>query len=99
MKPKPLLMVLGVLVAFTLSARVAAEEQEKELSVKQRIYHFEHRLLPKWTHGSKGAFFDDLAKGTPGRLVEAATDIVGKEFADQITVRSVSGTSQILIQF
>ena len=95
-----LFSLLWAVVAATLPVTVTADEKKPEqLTISQRTYYFEHRLLPKWTHGSKGAFFADLCSGGTTRLKAAAAEIVGKEFADKLIVRPLPGTQQVLLTF
>jgi hypothetical protein len=68
-------------------------------SIHQKIYQFQHRLLPKWIHESKGAFFDDLMQGKTGRFIEAATKIVGEEFAKEIRIRKYHEAKGVLLVF
>ena len=70
-----------------------------EPTFHQKVYYFEHQLLPEWTHQTKGEFFSDLSKGKLDRITEAATDIVGKDFAQKLSVRTLPGSSRVLIKF
>ena len=65
MKSIPDLLRFTLLMLVSLPVfSMGAEEKPAEPSLRDRIYHFEHRLLPRWTHGTQGAFFSDLSKGT-----------------------------------
>jgi len=86
--------------ALALSGGARADEPTKEEpSDGRKIYAFQHRLLPRWTHGSKGAFYRDLRAGKKERLIEAAEEFVGKEFAQGIVVRALPDAPQVLIEF
>ncbi|MFI5335901.1 MAG: hypothetical protein ACHQ5A_03910 [Opitutales bacterium] len=76
-----------------------AEQKPAELTPLQRHYYFEHQLLPRWTHGSKGAFYADLVQGRTERLIEAATEIVGREFAAALKVRPLTAPEGVLLVF
>ncbi|MCX6953519.1 MAG: hypothetical protein NTV51_15320 [Verrucomicrobia bacterium] len=96
----PLLGILWLVIAVISSAPLgAAEKKAPEPSLGQRIYHFEHRLLPKWTHQSNGAFFADLSSVGAAPLLAPATDIVSKEFAEKLAVRALPERSQVLVTF
>ena len=100
MKITPLLLAAALLGAFAPAAR--AEEPAapaKEPTTQQRIYFFEHQLLPKWTHHSQGAFFDDLHSGKTDALRQAATKIVDAAFAEKIAVRNSAIPEGVLISF
>jgi hypothetical protein len=68
-------------------------------SMHQKIYQFQHRLLPKWTHDSKGVFFYDLMSGNTGRLIVAAERIVGEEFSKKIEIRKYPEAKGVLLIF
>lgn len=70
-----------------------------DVSVHQKIYHFQHRLLPKWTHESKGVFFDDLMAGNTDRLLAAATKHVGEDFSKKIEIRKYPEANGVLLIF
>lgn len=93
----------GVLVALALLAAPprlrAVEETEAEPTPHQRVYYFEHTLLPKWTHHSNGVFFAHLSQNSLAPLLEAATEIVGAEFAQQLVVRVLPDANRILLTF
>ena len=99
MKSRVLLLLTSVLIAVSLPLRAVEEKKTQEPTSHQKVYYFEHRLLPKWAHGTKGEFFSDLSKGTLDRILGAATDLVGKDFAQKLTVRALPGTAQVLISF
>jgi hypothetical protein len=100
MKSLCLFSLLCAVVTAMSPVTIAADEKKpEELTVSQRTYYFEHRLLPKWTHGSKGAFFADLCRGDTARIRAAAAEIVGKEFADKLIVRPLPGTQRVLLTF
>lgn len=59
---------------------------EPEVSTDDRIYYFQHRLLPEWTYGTDGQFIADLRAGRTDRLYSAAAEIVSGQFASQMDV-------------
>lgn len=87
------------LAELSLVADNAPVEAQHEPSPQERRYHFEHRLLPKWTHTTDGAFFSDLREGQPRRLIEAAADIVSSDYAAAIKVTPLSDENRVLISF
>lgn len=75
----------------------APARPETEPSPQQRRYYFEHRLLPKWTHTTNGAFFTDLRGGSARRLVDAATEIVSPAYAAALTIKPLADENRVLI--
>ncbi|HZP59492.1 MAG TPA: hypothetical protein VFB27_04135 [Opitutaceae bacterium] len=71
----------------------------KEPTAHDRIYTFEHGILPGWVHKSNGAFYDDLAQGQTGQLVKAGAQVVGDDFAAGIKVRKIDDPAGFLITF
>lgn len=89
-------LCLGVLLLSPLAAPVArATDDERH----RRVYQFEHRLLPAWTHQSDGAFYRDLAAGHAEQLIKAAHEIVGSDFATALRLRSLTEPAAVLITF
>lgn len=91
------LLLLSVMTVPLSGAENSASS--KEVTMGQRIYYFQHRLLPKWTHESNGMFFHDLMNGHFERLIAAAKNIVGEEFAKQIEVQKYAEAGGVLIRF
>lgn len=77
----------------SVHATDAAEERER------KIYSFEHRALPKWTHGSNGAFYDDLARSHPEQLIKTADELLGPDFGSAIRLRVLTEPEAVLIVF
>lgn len=86
-------------VAPAPPAPPAAAEAAAEPTPHQKLYYFEHRLLPKWAHRTQGAFYDDLQAGRVDRLQEAAREIVGPEFAAALAVEVVEAPAGVLVTF
>ncbi|MBS1196972.1 MAG: hypothetical protein H6R18_757 [Proteobacteria bacterium] len=84
---------------LAINGACLAQEPAKEPTMKDRIYFFQHRLIPQWTHQSGGAFFNDLNAGKSEKLIEAATKIVSPEFAAAISVKKYPDKNGILIRF
>jgi hypothetical protein len=94
-----LFLFVGLFSTALPSARAEDKATADEPTPHQRIYHFEHRLLPKWTHHTNGAFFEDIRSGTLERPRGAATEIVGEAFARQFAVRTSAEPAGVLITF
>lgn len=90
---------LVLVLCLWSSPSIAADDERQETPRGDRIYYFQHKLLPKWTFESGGAFFADLHSGRIARLLQAATDIVDAEFAKTVAVRPLEGASRVLIAF
>ncbi len=73
--------------------------KQAEPPLEQRIYYYQHRLIPKWTFGSDGAFFRDIMNGSIGQLKAAAADLISSEYADNISIKPLSEHNGILITF
>ncbi|HQF39738.1 MAG TPA: hypothetical protein PK322_11530 [Opitutaceae bacterium] len=98
--PVLVLASLPILAADPVApAPPAPPAAAEEPTPHQKLYYFEHRLLPKWTHGTQGAFFEDLLAGKVERLQEAAREIVGPEFAAALTVEVVEAPAGVLVTF
>ena len=95
---------LTLVLAFVMTgvfamAATEADASSKEPTPHQKIYSFEHRLMPRWTHQTKGAFYEDIRKGLPSQLVSAARKIAGDEFARQIAVSNTDAPEGVLVTF
>ena len=64
-----------------------------------RIYYFQHRVLPKWTHESEGEFYKSLLNGNYDILLETASKIVGEEFSNQISIKRHNDVKGVLLTF
>ncbi|MGQ8364806.1 hypothetical protein [Glaciecola sp. 1036] len=65
----------------------------------ERVYFFQHRILPEWTFTTEGLFFEDLIRGEFSKLKQAATDIVSKDFAENLDVLQIPTKDAVLITF
>ncbi|MBN1905060.1 MAG: hypothetical protein JW927_08185 [Deltaproteobacteria bacterium] len=104
-------LILSILLfALPLFTSVTGTDQKKEPgvtpkinqqgpSLHDRIYFFQHRLLPGWTFNSDGAFYKDLMSGSVTRVKAAATEMVSHEFAEGISVKTVGESNGVLITF
>ncbi len=92
-----MIVAVGLLAAPAV-ARVQ-EEAEEEDPIERRIYRFQHRLLPAWTHQKDSSFYEDLRAGRTQRLRDAAEKIIGKEYAAGLKVRAIKDAPMVLIEF
>ena len=101
MKPKNRFasFLVCCMALLTINGACLAQEPAKEPTMKDRIYFFQHRLIPQWTHQSEGAFFNDLNSGKSEKLIEAATKIVSPEFAAAISIKKYPDENGVLIKF
>ncbi|GEM_PF-2781511 len=98
-----------LLLSLPLFTSVTSTEQKNEPdaisktdqgpSLKDRIYFFQHRLLPGWTFNSDGAFYKDLMSGNEIRVKAAATEMVSPEFAEGISIKPINESKGVLITF
>ena len=84
---------------LAINGACLGEEPAKEPTMKDRIYFFQHSLIPQWTHQSDGAFFNDLNSGKSGKLLDAATKIVSPEFAAAISTKNYPDANGVLLKF
>ena len=94
-----LLPLLALASCPIIAADSPAPAATEEPTPHQKLYYFEHRLLPKWAHRTQGAFYADLLAGRVERLQEAARAIVGLEHAGALTVEAVAAPAGILLTF
>ena len=95
----PLLVLASLPILAADPVAPAPPAAAEEPTPHQKLYYFEHRLLPKWTHGTQGAFFEDLLAGSVERLQGAAREIVGPEFAGALAVAAVQAPAGVLLTF
>lgn len=102
--------LLLVIILFSISACVTTnnsatmpvknpDSKQTEPSLNQRIYYFQHKLLPKWTFETNGAFFKDIMAGNIEKLKTTAAKLISTEYADSIAVKSISKYNGTLIVF
>lgn len=101
MKIAPTALLLCAIAALALFLPAQAEDKDAKPapSERDRIYHLQHRILPHWTFQSGGAFFRDLKNGSVDRLLAAARDLAGEEFAQAIKLDAKSAEQAVLIIF
>ena len=73
--------------------------QTEEPTRKQKVYHFQHQIIPRWTHDSNGAFFNYLNNDRINRLIATASQIVSPEFSAAISVKKYPDARGLLISF
>lgn len=78
---------------------VEAAETKSEPTTQQKIYYFQHKLLPKWTFESNGQFLDDLLNGRLAQLEQAASEIVSPEYYSKIMVMPLDEKKAVAISF
>jgi hypothetical protein len=99
---KPLTLAMDLFVILHIGGCATPEgtgNRGSAPSLHDRIYFFEHRLLPRWTHGTNGAFFDELMTDRTEKLIAAATETVGEEFARGITIRKFPERKAVFLSF
>ncbi|MBI2518500.1 MAG: hypothetical protein HYV95_16595 [Opitutae bacterium] len=94
-----LVLIAALCLGGTVAGLCSAEQERPEMTPQQRIYYFEHMLLPRWTHESEGAFPADMEKGNTSGLMRVAAEIAGREFADALQVRALPEPAGALIVF
>ena len=66
----------------------------KQPSLHQKTYHFQHRLLPNWVHGTKGEFYKDLLAGRSKALMRAAS-----KYSQKVSVKTYPKKGGVLLGF
>ncbi len=94
------LVILFISLFFSLNSLSWAAEDtvlSKDPSSHQKIYHFEHRLLPELIPTK--TFCNSLMNGTPESIIRIAAAVVGEEFSRNISIRKYSEHQGILLTF
>jgi hypothetical protein len=88
-------------ILFFVAAVCHADDTktQSEPSRHDKIYHFQHRVLPRWTHLTEGKFYNDLRNGNYDILLAAASKIVGEEFSKKIIIRRYNDSNGVLLIF
>ncbi|MCU4674162.1 hypothetical protein N7931_00815 [Catenovulum sp. 2E275] len=73
--------------------------KEDDIPESERIYYFEHKLLPKWTYATQGSFFEAMMNGHNQQFIAAATEIVSAQYAEQIKILPYLEENAILLIF
>jgi len=80
--------MITTVFALTVGCQTVTNKVDNQrFSRHDQIYYFQHRLIPTWVHQSNGKFFSDLKSGIPSQLLNAATEIVDKEFASSLILK------------
>lgn len=58
------------IVFFAAICMADETKPQSEPTEHDRIYHFQHGILPNWTHGSEGKFYEDLLNGKYNRQIK-----------------------------
>ena len=98
-----LILAWGSGVAIANDSVTSSVEQQstvpKQPSRNDKMYFFEHKLLPKWLYQSDGVFFEDAKLGVVSRLFSAAHEVVDADFADQLKAKALENSDAILFIF
>lgn len=65
----------------------------------KKRYYFQHKLLPRWTHRSRGKFFKAMMNNDFRVFNRAAKKILGTEYAEKIKVKLYTDLNAFLIIF
>ena len=99
--PKPIMRKLAAVLVATLLCSVlfSSDDQREPPSRHQKVYHLQHRLLPRWTFGSEGAFFADAAAGYLKQMRDVAAELIDEDFSKAIVAQTVSDGQAVLLSF
>jgi hypothetical protein len=73
--------------------------QAEQPSTNELIYYFQHRLISQWLFQSDSRFFNDLYNGYADKLINAAEELIGADYADEIYVTPLTEHNAVLITF
>ena len=93
------IILIQILFFATAACNTDVAIAQGEPSRHDRIYHLQHRMLPKWTHNSGGKFYKDLLNGNFDILLTTASKIIGKEFSEKITIQRLNDSNGVLLIF
>lgn len=77
--------------------KISADNHAEQVS--RQVYHFQHRLLPRWTHDPDGRFCSDLVQSPETCVQSAAGAVIGQEFAEAMAVERLTAPEGILLTF
>lgn len=66
---------------------------------EQKVYAFEHRLTPRWTHDAEAGLYGDLREGRLDQYRAAAREVVDGVFAEALSVRPLEDLAAVIITF
>lgn len=99
----PLLLALTTACAHPPSSQVAADRQANDAqqppSLEQKIYFFQHKVMPRWSHESDGNFYQDLQAGFHLRFFQLAEEMVSAEFSAGIVITQLADKQAVLFSF
>jgi len=72
---------------------------DKEPTFQQKVYYFQHRMLPEWVHKSNGNFYLDMMNGDIHQLRRAAAEVISVEYAEAIQIIPYEKSSAVLFVF
>lgn len=94
-----IVLITGCATTDTTQQNPISKQQQAEPPYSKKVYFFQHKILPQWTFNSNGNFYTDLVNGNLDGLKSAATEIVSKEFAEQIKTEVFNKDNAVLIKF
>lgn len=95
-----------LIIAVFLSACNSTQRQEvsstpmqNEVPTSEKVYFFQHKILPEWTFTTDGKFYEDLLKGDLSHLKMAATEVISSDYAQGISSKIIKDSDSVLIKF
>lgn len=73
--------------------------KKDEVLTSEKVYFFQHKILPEWTFTTEGKFYSDLLKGDLSHLKMAATEVISSDYASGISTKVIKDSNAILIKF
>lgn len=81
------------------SKNIQGKAQASGASFSQKVYFFQHKLVSEWLFFSDGAFFFDMINGSIAQFMAAATDVVGADYADNISITLMTDYQVVVLGF
>lgn len=96
-----------LIIAVFLSACNSTPKQEespvpnqnKEVPVSEKVYFFQHKILPEWTFTTNRKFYADLLEGDLSHLRMAAKEIISSDYAKGVSSEVIKDSGSVLIKF
>ena len=96
-----------LIIAVFLSACNSTPKQEvssistkaEEVPLSEKVYFFQHNILPEWTFTTDGGFYADLLQGDLSRLKMAAKEVISIDYANGISSEVLKDETSVLIKF
>ncbi len=91
--------VLSSLVLSFLMLTFSPDKLSANQPNFRKLYFFQHKLLPRWTHRSRGKFFKALMNQDYRVFNRVANKYLGEEYTSKIKFKKYENLNGVLITF